>query len=296
MPVRVVGIAFAVLGILLFSTKAVFVKLAYQYGVDSISLLLIRMTMALPFYLAIIAIQHRQQEPLTRNDYLFLILFGFMGYYLASYFDFLGLQYIKASVERLILFVYPTLVLVLSFLFLKKKISQRQLMAFALTYIGILIVFVPEVQDGGGENVLLGGALIFLSALTYAGYIVGSGWLIPRFGATRFTSLAMLVSCTMVILHFTLQKQGFEEVVALPNPVYLYGFLMATVSTVIPSYLVSFAIKRLGARDFAIFGSLGPISTSVLAYFFLQEQLTALQVVGALVVIAGIYISEQRRK
>jgi drug/metabolite transporter (DMT)-like permease len=220
------------------------------------------------------------------------VLFGIIGYYLASYFDFLGLVYIKASLERIILFVYPTLVLLISRIFLKKPISGIQAAAIVITYGGIFITFLDEMDTSGG-NVLLGGVYIFLSALTYASYLVGSGWLIPKFGATTFTSYAMIVSCMAVIAHYLL----FEEVdlMAYPQEVYSLGLAMALLSTVIPSYLVSMAIKELGASHFAIIGSLGPVSTIVLANVLLDERITLLQVAGTLVVIAGIGLVSVRR-
>lgn len=282
------------MGVLLFSSKAVMVKLAYQYEVDAVSLLLLRMVFSLPFYIVISLLQKPiAKANLTRRDFLYLIGFGFIGYYLASYFDFQGLTYIKAGLERLILFVYPTLVFILSFIFLKKKITTYQTWAILITYLGVAIVFTSELNQGKSDNLFLGSVLIFLSALTYAGYLVGSGWLIPKFGATRFTSYAMIISCICVVIHYSFSAD-MNKVFALQNEVYLIGFLMAVFATVIPSYLISFSIKTLGAGSFSIMGSLGPISTVVLAFIFLDEKLTILQMIGAVVVIAGVLIGERR--
>ena len=289
------AIAIGIIGILFFSSKAVMVKLAYLYEVDAVSLLLLRMIFALPFYIVISLLQKPVVDRnLAGKDYLFLAGFGFIGYYLASYFDFQGLTYIKAGLERLILFVYPTLVFLISFIFLKKPILRNQVIAIAVTYFGIAIVFSSELSHGQSENVVLGAVLIFLSALTYAGYLVGSGYLIPKFGATRFTSYAMIISCLCVITHYLLTTD-VSAIFALPHPVYWIGLLMAVVATVIPSYLISFSIKTLGAGNFSIMGSLGPISTIVLAYFFLDETLTIIQIVGGAVVIAGVMIGERKR-
>ncbi len=282
-----------ILGILFFSTKAVFVKLAYAYGIESVPLLALRMVFSLPFYVASMVILGGKANPTDRKDLSWIFLFGFMGYYLASYLDFQGLQYIKASIERLILFIYPSLVLLLSALFLKQKATKIQIIALAISYAGILFVFVPEIEAGDQNNTLLGGALVFLSGLSYASYLVGNGWLIPKIGATRFTTYCMLVSCTIVILHYFIQGGSFTEITAYPYQVYVIALLMAVISTVVPSYLISLAIKGLGANQFAIFGSLGPISTIVLAYFFLDETLTATQLLGGLIVIAGIIAAEK---
>lgn len=282
----------AITGILLFSSKAVMVKLAYQYGVDTVSLLLFRMVFSLPIYVAIAAF-NRPKEKIAGKDYAWLILFGFIGYYLASYFDFLGLIYIKASLERLILFIYPTLVLLISFVFLRKKITSKQVIGVVVTYLGVFIIFVSELSISDDSSVIWGSILIFFSALTYASYLVGSGWLIPKFGATAFTSYAMIVSCMAVILHYSLQRP--EGLLNFQPEVYWIGLAMAVFATVIPSYLVSFAIKILGASDFSIFGSLGPISTIGLAYLFLSETLTWTQFLGAGVIIGGIVLAEKKK-
>lgn len=282
-----------ILGILFFSTKAVFVKLAYAYGISSVPLLALRMVFSLPFYIASMIILGGKSNPTSRKDLSWIFLFGFMGYYLASYLDFQGLQYIKASVERLILFIYPSLVLLLSALFLKQKATRIQVVALTISYVGILFVFVPEVEAGDQKNTLLGGLLVFLSGLSYAGYLVGSGWLIPKIGATRFTTYCMMVSCSIVILHYLIQGGSFEEITAYPYQVYVIALIMAVISTVVPSYLISLAIKELGANQFAIFASLGPISTIVLAYFFLEETLTMTQLAGGVIVIAGIIVAEK---
>ena len=290
---KTLGIILAICGILLFSSKAVMVKLAYQYEIDSISLLLLRMLFAFPFYL-VVSIVKRPKEKLQSNDYLWLLGLGMVGYYLASYFDFLGLQYIKASLERLILFIYPTLVLLLSYIFLGKTITKKQALGVIVTYIGVVIIFSNELVINQEDRVLYGAVLIFLSALTYASYLTGSGWLIPKFGATVFTSYAMMISCACVVMHYIYTKE--VSILSFPAEVYWIGLAMAFFATVIPSYLISYAIKILGANNFSIFGSLGPVSTIVLAYIFLDENLTVIQLLGSVVVISGIFIAEKRKK
>ncbi|MRH99307.1 EamA family transporter [Kriegella sp. EG-1] len=288
-----VGVLLAITGVVLFSAKAVMVKLAYNYGVDHLSLLLFRMLFALPFYL-VLAIYTKPQKTIKIDikDYLWLIVFGFLGYYLASLFDFMGLQYIKAGLERIILFIYPTIVVLLSWLFFKNKISKNQFIAILITYIGVLITFWDEITVSEA-SVYWGGFLIFLSALTYAAYLVGSGWLIPKFGVLRFTSYAMIVSTICVIIHYFITSDF--NLFDYPIEVYYLALAMAIFSTLLPSFMVTEAIKRLGASTFSIFGSLGPVSTIVIAYFFLNERITYLQIFGMIIVIAGVTLVSTKK-
>ncbi len=286
------GIIFAIIGVVLFSAKAVLVKLAYKYDISSEHLLLFRMLFSLPFY-AIIAIFNRpiKNKKIDHKDYLWILFFGFVGYYLASYFDFLGLQYIKAGLERIILFLYPTLVIIISRIFLKNKINNKQLLAILLTYIGIVVTFWGELQLHA-DNLFLGSCLVFLSALTYAIYIVGSGWLIPKFGVVTFTSYAMIVSSMCIIIQYLIFDRG--DIMSYPVELYLICIVMAIFSTIIPSYLVSASIARIGASNFSIIASLGPFSTIILAYIFLEEKLSIIQIIGSGIVILGIYIVSKR--
>ena len=290
-----IGVLFAILGIIFFSAKAVLVKLAYQYHVDYLTLLLFRMTFSVPFYI-IIAFWKipKAKNGIRVTDWVWLFFFGFIGYYLASLFDFMGLQYLTAGLERIILFIYPTIVVLLSWIFFKKKLTKNQFIAILVTYIGVLVAFWDEIGLKG-EDVILGGFFIFLSAVTYASYLVGSGWLIPKFGMMQFTSYAMIVSTVVVCIHFLFQ--GNYDVFHYPKEVYWLGLAMAIFSTLIPSFLVSAAIERLGASTFSIFGSLGPISTILLAFVFLDERITMLQIVGMCIVIVGVtFISFKKSK
>jgi len=270
------------------------VKMAYQYEVAAVPLLLLRMLFALPFY-AVIAALNKPANPskITRKDYTWVIVFGMMGYFAASYFDFLGLQYIQASLERIILFLYPTIVLLLSKVFLKEKITKVQIGAILVSYLGLIITFWGALGVDG-SNVVLGGLLVFISAITYAGYLVGSGWLIPKFGATVFTSYAMIVSCVCVCIFYA-ATEDIGAIWSLPGEVYYIALAMAVLSTVIPSYLISFAIKGLGAPTFSIIGSLGPVSTIILANIFLDERLSLVQLLGTVVVIGGIFLVTRKK-
>ncbi|MFP4846825.1 DMT family transporter [Winogradskyella sp. PE311] len=288
------GILLGILGIVLFSSKAVMVKLAYRYNIDALSMLLLRMLFAFPFYIAIAYFyRNEKKESTARKDYLWLIFFGFVGYYLASYFDFVGLTYIKASLERIILFIYPTIVLLFNKLFLKKTITNKQKLAILITYVGIVITFGSEVSISG-NNAYLGGFFVLLSAITYASYLVGSGWLIPKFGVMRFTAYAMLVSCVCVFVHFGIFSQ--VNLFNFPWQVYALGLAIAVFATVIPSFLVSLSIKLINSSNFAVVAGIGPISTIILAVVFLNESLTGLQIIGTMVVILGILLVSKSKK
>ncbi|WP_282085818.1 DMT family transporter [Aquimarina algiphila] len=290
------GIVLAVVGIVLFSAKAVLVKLAYKYAISSEHLLLFRMVFSLPVYLVIAFFNKPvQKEKIKIKDYSWIVFFGFVGYYLASYFDFLGLQFIKAGLERIILFLYPTLVIIISRVFFENIITRQQLAAILITYIGVIITFWGELQmETETNNITLGAMLIFLSALTYATYLVGSGWLIPKFGVITFTSYAMIISSLCIIIQYLVFDRG--DIMNYPLELYLICIAMAIFSTIIPSYLVSAAIAKLGASNFSIIASLGPVSTIALAYFFLGENLSLIQIVGALIVIFGVYVISKQKK
>tara|TARA_R110002051_G_scaffold290992_4_gene354819 strand:+ start:766 stop:1665 length:900 start_codon:yes stop_codon:yes gene_type:complete len=288
-----IGAVFAIFGVILFSAKAVMVKLAYKYQVDYLTLLFFRMTFSLPFYV-VIALWKKPTAPnlIKKIDWFWLFFFGFIGYYLASLFDFMGLQYIKAGLERIILFIYPTIVVFLTWIFFKKKLTKKQFIAILITYFGVLVTFWDEIGLEG-DDLILGSFLIFLSAITYASYLVGSGWLIPKFGVLQFTSYAMIVSTFCVTLHYFFQ--GNLNLFDYPKEVYIVGLAMAIFSTLLPSFLVSAAIERLGASTFSIFGSLGPISTILLAFFFLEERITYLQLIGMIIVIIGVSVVSRKK-
>ncbi|WP_188650143.1 DMT family transporter [Yeosuana aromativorans] len=291
----VYGIVLGLLGIILFSSKAVMVKLAYQYQIDAVSVLLLRMLFSFPFYLgiAIFSKPRNQGVALVKKDYAWVFILGFVGYYLSSYFDFVGLVYIKASLERIILFLYPTIVIFFNKVFLKQPVSRNQIYAIVLTYVGIIIAFWNEVVISGSDT-YLGGLFILLCAITYAVYISGSGWLIPKFGVLKFTAYVMIVSCICVFVHYGIANTF--DILNYPWQVYLLGFLIAIFATVIPSFLVSASIKMISSSNFAVIAAVGPISTIILAAIFLNEKLTWLQLLGAFAVIIGISLVSLNRK
>lgn len=282
------GLLLAGLGAIGFSGKAVLIKLAYAYPVDAVTLLALRMLLALPFFAALAVWSGRNQAyRMQRSDWIAIFGLGFLGYYLASYLDFLGLQYIPAGLERLILFLYPTMVLLLTALFLRQPVTRLHLLALALSYGGILLVFLDSLRLGdSAAATALGSVLVFGSALSYAVYLVWGGTLITRLGAARFTAYAMTVASALCILQFLLTRP--LDALVLPAPVYGYAVLMAVLSTVFPVWAVSEAIRRVGASRVALVSAVGPVATIFLGSLFLGEAITPIQLAGAALVLAGV--------
>ena len=293
------GVIICLIGAVCFSTKAVIVKLAYRdTTVDAVTLLALRMLFSLPFFVISALTVSRKEDNIkfTGKQWLGVAVIGCMGYYVSSLLDFLGLQYISAGMERLILFVYPTLVLLISSLLLKERIKKLQWVAVAVTYAGLLLAFVNEAdfQSGGNSHFVLGSLLILACAFTYATYIVGSGRLIPVLGAAKFNSYAMSFACIAVLAHFFITSDG--SLLHLSPSVYYYSLIMAVLSTVIPSYLVSEGIKRIGSDNAAIVGSIGPVSTILQAYFLLYEPISPIQLLGTLFILVGVLIITLKKK
>ena len=288
------GIALAVLAALGFSFKAIFVKLAYAAAaVDAVTLLTLRMTFALPIALWASLWLCRAAPPLSRNDWSLLLALGVLGYYGASILDFIGLQYISAALERLILFIYPTLTVLIGVLFMGKALEKRQVAALALSYAGIGLAFAPDLQVTDDMHaVLLGGAFIFGSALSYALYSAGAEVAIRRLGTLRFAALAIIVSTFATQLHFVL-TQPFSAL-AQPLEVYAYAAAMALFSTVLPVFWQSAAVQRIGAARTVLIGTLGPMLTIFFAWLLLTEPVSIAQLLGAGLVLAGVLLVSQR--
>jgi drug/metabolite transporter (DMT)-like permease len=255
------------------------------------------MGFALPFYLIILLIEKNKtpiNKSVKKKHWLWMLAMGIIGYYLASLFDFWGLNYVTAGTERLILFLYPSLVLIISALFLKKKILKIQYIALLVTYLGIVCTFIPNLKMGLGSNLLFGSFLIFLSALTYAIYLIGSGELIPKFGIIRFTCYAMITSTIVVLIHHVAAGNG--SLFNYPNEVYYLSITMAVMCTVIPSFLISGGIKKVGSGNASIIGSVGPIATIIMANIFLGEILNHWQIAGTLIVLGGVLMISWKGK
>jgi drug/metabolite transporter (DMT)-like permease len=295
-PARLSGAILVAIAAIAFSGKAVIIKLAYRYGVDAVTLLALRMIFSAPLFVLVAAwAAHRApQAPLPFADLRAIVILGIIGYYLSSYFDFLGLQYITAALERLLLFVHPTFVVLLSAALFGRRITGRDALAIVLSYIGIALVFGHDVMTQKG-NVLLGSAWVLLSALLYATYLLGSGRLVHRVGSLRFASYAGLVSCVAVVVHYAVTRD-VRVIFSQARAVYGYGVLMAVVSTVLPIILTSEGIRRLGASHASIVGAVGPVATIFLGAMFLDEPITAVQLAGAALVLAGVLAISLQKK
>ena len=293
---RIAGILMVVVAAVAFSFKAVIIKLAYRHGVDAVTLLALRMIFSAPLFLILAwwAVRGPGVQPLSNEDLRSVAILGFIGYYLASYFDFLGLQYVTAALERLLLFIHPTFVLLLSALLFKRRITRRDVVAVGLSYLGIALVFGHDVATQPG-NVLLGSFWVLLSALFYSAYLLGSGRIVGRVGSVRFACYAGLVSCAAVVAHYLITRD-LALIFTQPAAVYGLALLMAAFSTVLPIVLTSEGIRRIGASHASIVASIGPIVTIFLGFLFLGEEITVLQLAGAGLVMAGILAISLQRK
>jgi drug/metabolite transporter (DMT)-like permease len=292
---RAWGIAFALAGVVAFSFRPVLIKLAYAaWPIAPVTLLFLRMTIALPFFAAIAGWLGPREPRLAARDWGAIAALGFVGYYMASFLDFLGLQWVGAGLGRLILFLYPTLVLLLSLVFLKKRPSRRQLVALALSYAGIALVVSNRFGGGAdGGRFLAGVALVFGSSLCYAIYLVAGSQLVQRVGSMRFTAYSMIVATVPAVAQFL----ALEPISALDLPanVWWYAAIMATFSTVLPVFLVAEALRRIGANHFALIGAVGPVTTALAGAIGLEETLNGLQAAGGALVIFGVLLVSVKR-
>ena len=288
------GVALVLIAAIAFSAKAIFVKLAYDdptvltSAVDPITLLMLRMTFSLPFFALIAWWSARGQAALSSRDWRAVVVLGLMGYYAASLFDFWGLQYISAALERLILFLNPTFVVLISAIVLGYRIRKRDVFALAMSYAGITLVFVHDLQFNP-EKVLIGGALVLLSAALYAGYLVGGGEMVKRLGGVRFAAYASIVSTIAITLHFFMVHPLAVLTTQTPRVYWLSGW-MAIISTVLPVIMLAEGMRRIGSSNAAMISSIGPISTIFMGAIFLGEPVTALQLAGAALVLIGVLV------
>lgn len=286
-----IGAFLVILSAIGFSIKAIFVKLAYFYPVDAVTLLALRMAFSFPFFV-IAAMWINRDHSLTKltfHDIKILIILGFLGYYLASFLDFMGLAYVSAGLERLILFLYPTLVVVLSLIIYRKPLKKREILALILSYIGIALVFQHDLKVMQQPNLWLGAGLVFGSALSYALFLIGSGKSIAKIGSMRFMSYSMIVACFAVFFQYLVMRP-FEMIFNLEKPVYQLGFAMAVVSTVLPAFLLGAGIRKIGANRASLISSIGPVTTIFLAYIFLNEPISSIQIFGSLFVLVGVLL------
>ncbi|GAB3539673.1 DMT family transporter [Spirosoma fluminis] len=271
-----------------FATKGILIKLAYQYEIDAISLLTLRMLFALPFYIGI-ALNLAQKYPpvqLTTRQWLTLAALGITGYYCASFFNFLGLVYITASLERILLFTYPTFVLLMNAF--GRRVTRLQLLALGLTYAGIFIAFIGNIETSSQRDVVLGAFWVILSGLVYAVYLVGSDRMITHVGSQRYTCYAMMAATVPTVIHCLVQN-GLQ-IDHYPMPIYGLGLGMGIFVTVIPTFMITEGIKRVGSGNASIIGSVGPIFTIVLSSTILHERISTEQIVGTLLVLTGVFL------
>ncbi len=286
------GLALAAFGAIAFSGKAIIVKLAYRHGVDAVTLLMYRMLFALPLFAVLAWWGGRGRPSLERQDWLAVFGLGFCGYYLASFLDFLALQFITASLERLVLYLNPTLVLLLGWLLFRRPVKPAQFGAMALSYAGIALVFGHEVKIEGA-HVVLGVALVFASALSYAIYLVYSGQVVNRIGSLRLTGAATSVACVLCIVQFALLRSWSAALV--PEPVVWLSLLNALACTFVPVLAVMLAIERIGPALTAQAGMIGPLATIAMGVVFLGEPMNSWIVAGTLLVLSGVWLLARSR-
>jgi drug/metabolite transporter (DMT)-like permease len=285
----------AVAGVACFSLRPILIKLAYGYVVDPVTLLALRMIFSLPFFLAAAAWVGRDagRPSLTRRDAWAIVMLGFVGYYFSSFVDFLGLQYISAGLGRLILFMYPTLVVLLSMAFLHKRPAARELVALGVTYAGVALVMANAAQ-GANKDLVLGAALCFASATGYAVYLVAGSQVVQRVGSMRFTAYATSVASGFCILQFLLLRP--LSALSMPPQVYGLAIAMALVATVLPVFITTEALRRIGANQVALFGALGPVTTLFFGWVGLDEVMTPVQLAGAALVLGGVVLVTLKAK
>jgi drug/metabolite transporter (DMT)-like permease len=283
------GLILATFGAIAFSGKAIIVKLAYRHNVDAVTLIMFRMLFALPLFVAMAWWAGRGKAALTLRDWLRVIGLGFSGYYLSSFLDFAGLAYITASLERLILYLNPTLVLLFGWIVYRRRIVRQQLIGIAISYAGVLLVFGHEVQLGQSSTAAWGTLLVFLSAVSYAVYLVASGEFVKRLGSLRLVGLATSVACVLCIAQFLLLRPIDVALNVAPEVIWL-SVLNATLCTAVPVLSVMMAIERIGAAMAAQTGMVGPLSTILMGVVLLGEPFTAWIAAGTVLVITGIFV------
>jgi len=289
---HIIGVLLAAVAAVAFSLRAVFVKLAYEDMSDPVTLLALRMIFSFPFFVVAAAWHRRSRDgrtlpAITSRDAMSLVALGFVGYYLASFLDMFGLQFVAAGVGRLLLFIYPTIVVILSAVVLKKPMSRRDLMALAITYAGVALVLSNQF-DKMSANFWLGATLVMLSAVSFSVYLVGSGEVVVRVGTIRFTAYATAAASLFCILQFLALRP--LNALALPVRVYMLAVAMALISTVMPIFMMAEALRRIGASRVAMISALGPFATVVAGYLGLDEKMTLLQTAGGCLVVLGVVV------
>lgn len=287
---RRLGLLLAATGAVLFSAKAILAKFQYRYGIDALDVLTLRMLLSLPLFVALGVHESRRpaRVPMTRRDLGLIVVLGVLGYYLSSLFDFWGLEYVPVSLERLILFLNPTFVLLIGVFAFKRRVARREWTALAVSYAGVALVFVENLRVQG-DHILLGSGLVLLAALSYALYLAMSGQLITRIGSLRLVAYAMCVSTAATVIHYLLLRDPMH-LLQLPTPVYWLALVNAVFCTFLPVTFTMGAVARLGAGTAAQLSVLGPVSLVFLGAWLLGERITAIQLIGTAVVLGGVLL------
>jgi drug/metabolite transporter (DMT)-like permease len=288
------GLWLAVWAALFFSAKAIFVKLAYPYGVGPVTLLALRMAFAVPFFALVALRKTPGAEPLTTRDFAIVTVLGLFGYYGAAILDFVGLQYISAGLERLIVFTYPTLTLLIAVLVFGRPFGRKDVAALLVTWAGVALAFAHDLDFSGDTRaVWLGGGYVLASSVCYAIYLAGAGEVVVRLGSLRVSALAACVSSAAIFIHFAATRPLSE--LAQPAPVLLLAAVMALFSTVLPVFMQMAAIRRLGAARAAVIGTVGPVTTIALGALVLGEPISAVQIAGTVLVLLGVTLAGRSR-
>lgn len=301
------GVIITLIGAVLFSTKAVIVKLIYRESdISVVSLLTLRMLFSLPFYIGMYIHSlpaYRQMKKMSRENqsthyklFFKCIIIGILGYYISSLLDFTGLKFISAGLERIILFTYPTFTVVFAAMLFKTKVTSYQLLALLVSYVGVAIAFAGDIQAGHSSNITIGSTLVFACAITYSLYVLMSGRMIPKMGVSFFTAVAMMSATAGVFVHFLFSDDGVSALQVLPFKIYMYILLMAVFATVVPSLFLSIGLNRIGSSNVAIISSVGPMATILQAYWILGERFGWLQALGTILVVVGVLIIGKKVK
>ncbi|MDR6740001.1 drug/metabolite transporter (DMT)-like permease [Herbaspirillum sp. 1173] len=288
------GLLLAIIGAIFFSAKAIVAKLMYRYQVDAVMVITLRMLFSFPMFAAVALWKARTQPPLARADVLRIVVLGLMGYYLSSFLDFLGLQYISAGLERLILFLTPSFVMLIAFFFFKRKVGWIEWAALLVSYFGTVLVLQHDLQSGG-SNVILGSALVLGSALSYSIYLISSGELVRRVGAVRLVAYAMCVSSVACLIQFFILRAP-ADLVTQVAPVYQLSLFNAVFCTVLPVFLTMVAVARIGAPTAAQAGLVGPVSTLFMGAVLLDEPITGIQLAGTALVLTGMWLLSRKKR
>ena len=289
------GFTLAFIAVAMFSSKSIFIKLAYEYGVDTTTLMTWRMLLAMPFYLYMLHLVLKQpmRQPLSRDSIISIIVLGLMGYYAASWLDLYALNFITAHYERIVLYTYPAFVLIINALWQKRPIKLVELASLTIAYAGLLLIFYYDLSNLG-EAVITGTLLVLASSLSFSFYVVGSQKYSGKYGSKFFTCIAMLAATVAIVIHFFLTHNPSD--LLQPLPVLLYAAAIAIIATVIPSFLMNAAIEKIGANNASISGSLGPVLTTIFSIVLLNEVFTLVHALGMALVIAGIYYLSKKHK